>query len=259
VAKVTLHFLPYTEDDADGLRIEESVDGLTAWTLVEDVGAGAIGTFPVYISSYTTSLATDTTLFFRIAWLVSGAPQGFSNAVQVADLPPRYTAADLLQDQTQYLALQTANDLYVNQLIDTAYFMLQDACGPYDETDAGFIERAPLAMLRMVEYLFVRLDPALASASVGIIEEKIGSYKYKLADNATELVSELEVPLHIRTMLCQFGIDDERFVETISTDVFLQGVWWAADEVDLDRRNIFVESDADPIGPTPPLKKVNPD
>ncbi len=259
MAKVTLHFLPYTEDDADGLRIQESVDGVTGWTLVEDVGSGAIGTFPVYISSYTTSLATDTTLFFRIAWLVSGAPQGFSNAVQVADLPPRYTAVDLLQAQTQYVAIQTAPDAYINQLIDTAFFMFQDECGPFDETDAGFIERAPMAMLRMVEYLFVRLDPALASASVGIIEEKIGSYKYRLADNAQELVSELEVPNHLVLMICQFGTDEERFVETISEDVFLQGVWWAADEEFLDRRNIFVEGDADPIGLTPPLKKVNPD
>lgn len=259
MAKVTLYFLPYTEDDADGLRIQESADGITGWALVEDVGSGSIGTFPEYISSYTTSLATDTQFFFRIAWLVSGAPQGFSNPVQVGDLPPRYTATDIIQNQTQYLAIQTASDIYINQLIDTAYFMLQDECGPFDETDPGFIERAPLAMLRLVEYLFVRLDPALASASVGIIEEKIGSYKYRLTEGATELVSELMVPDHIGVMVCQFGTNEERFVETISTDVFLQGVWFASEEDDLDRRKIFVEGDADPIGPVPPIRKVNPD
>ncbi len=259
MAKVTLYFLPYSEDDADGLRIQESADGLTGWTLVEDVGSGPIGTFPEYISSYTTSLATSTLLFFRIAWLVSGAPQGFSNPVQVGDLPPRYTATDIIQKDTQYLAIQTASDIYINQLIDTAYFMLQDECGPFDETDPGFIERAPLAMLRLVEYLFVRLDPALASASVGIVEEKIGSYKYKLADNATELVTELMVPDHLSAMVCQFGTNEERFVETISEDVFLQGVWFAAEEDFLDRRNIFVEGDADPVGPTPPVRKTNPD
>lgn len=258
MAKVTLYFLPYSEDDADGLRIQESADGVTGWSTIEDVGSGFIGTYPEYISSYTTSLATDTTFFFRIAWLVSGAPQGFSNAVQVGDLPPRYTATDIIQAQTQYLAIQTASDIYINQLIDTAYFMLQDECGPFDEMDPGFIERAPLAMLRLVEYLFVRLDPALASASVGIVEEKIGSYKYKLADNATELVSELMVPDHIGVMVCQFGTNEERLVETISEDVFLQGVWSATDEY-LDRRNIFVEGDADPIGPVPPIRKTNPD
>lgn len=258
MAKVTLYFEPYTEDDADGLRIQESADGLTGWTTIEDVGSGSIGTYPEYISSYTTSAATSTQYWFRISWLVGGAPQGFSEPAQVGDLPPRYTSSDIIQSETQFAALQVASDLYVFQLIDMAYFMLQDECGPFDETNPEFIERAPLAMLRLVEYLFVRLDPALASASAGIIEEKIGSYRYRLAEQSAQLVGELEVPAHIAKMICSYSLADEGEVEMVTTHVFEGTTWRSADEKDVDRLHVYVSGDADRTAPVP-QKKWGPD
>lgn len=241
-----LYFEPATYPGVNGLIIEESADGLAGWSNVETVGAGDVGTYPDYISSRTVTVA-DVDNYFRIAWQVGGETQAWSEVFQRDDLPPRYTTPDRVKETTRQASLAGAGTGLVQDLIIQAFSMVQAACGPFDETDTEFIEIAPRAIRLYVEYLYVVQDPSALSAMTGIIEEKVGSYRYRRSEKAVEMYSDSqgEVPDNIRSMLCRFTTTGELPTELISTDVFTPTPYFDQDEEDLDKQ--FVVTSADPM------------
>lgn len=246
MATVKLYFEPYPENDANGLVIEESADGLAGWTEIEDISAGQIGTFPNYISSYTTSNAADVDYWFRIAWKVGGVTQNYSDPLQVGDLAPKYTTPDLIRETTRLTTLVALDTVYIQELINQGYYMVQNACGPFDETDPGFIEVAPMAMRLYVEYLFVVQDPANLSALTGTIREKIGSYSYQKSEKAVELWQEASgaVPDNVLSLMCPYGIDGEESTDVITTSVFPQTPWYDGEQTDVDKKYVYTDGDA---------------
>ncbi len=244
MATVKLYFEPYPENDADGLRIEESADGMSGWVAIEDVASGSIGTYPNWISSFTTSNATATTYWFRIAWKVGGVLQTYSDPLQVGDLAPKYTTPDLVRETTRITALIALDTIYIQELITQAYRMVQNECGPFTETDVDFIEIAPLAMRLYVENLFIITDPVNLNAIAGVIEEKIGSYRYKKSEKAVEVATSGEVPPNVAALLCPFSTSESFEVEVITTTVFPETPWYDGEEIDLDKRKVFTEGDA---------------
>lgn len=255
MATVKLYFEPYPENDADGLVIEESADGVSGWSNIEDLGSGAIGSFPNYISSYTTSNATDLDQYFRIAWKVGGVPQNYSDAVQVGELAPKYTTPDLIRETTRLTSLSALDTIYIQELINQAYYLVQNECGPFDEEDTAFIEIAPMAMRLYVEYLSVVQDPANLSALTGTIEEKIGSYRYKKSDKAVELYQEAGegVPTNITALMCPYSTrSDDTPTEAISTEVFPPTRWYDGEEEDLERKWVYTQEDSMQNAPSVP-------
>jgi hypothetical protein len=255
VATVRLYFEPYPENDADGLKIEESADGLAGWVEIESLTAGQIGTYPDYISSFTTANATATDYFFRIAWTVGAVTQNYSDPIQVGDLAPKYTTPDLIRETTRLASLISLGTVYMQELINQAYFMVQADCGPFDETDAGFIAVAPLAMRLYVEYLFVIQDPSNLTALTGTIEETIGSYRYKKSEAGIELWREAAagVPPNVKALLCPYAIDGDAVTEAISTTVFPQTPWYDDEQTVLEKGYVYVEGEADVLPPNPDI------
>lgn len=251
MATITLYFEPYPEAGADGMVIEESADGEEPWVEIESLTT-EVGSYPDYISSFTTTNATNVSYWFRIAWKVGGITQQYSDGIQVGALAPKYTTPDQVQAQTRIPALQALETAYVDLLIDQAYYMLQNHCGPFDEDDEDFIEIAPLAMRLYVEYLFVTTDPSALSAITGIVEEKIGSYSYKRTDKAYEiwLASGSQPPPNVTGLICRFSLSDEDVTELITTSVFGETIWYDGEEVYADRRKVYVEGDADIPAPS---------
>ncbi len=246
---VKLYFEPYPDADADGLRIEESVDGVAGWGAIEDLTSGQIGTYPNWISSFITSNATSDQYWFRIAWKVGGVIQNYSDPRQVSGLAEKYTTPDQVKDTTRMATIKTADTLVLQELIVQAYYMVQGSCGPFDETDPGFIEVAPLAMRLYVEYLFVTQDPLNLSALAGTIEEKIGSYKYRKSEKAVEMYANNlgGVPDNVEALMCPYNVDDDTATETITTEVFTPTPWFDGEETDLDKK--YVVTSADPMRP----------
>ncbi len=251
MATIKLYFEPYPENDADGLKIEESADGVSGWVEIEDIASGSIGTYPNWISSFTTSNATSVDYWFRIVWTVGGTPQNYSEALQVGDLAPKYTTPDLIKDTSRFALLTALDTLYIQELIDQAYWMMQGECGPFDETDADFIEVAPLAIRLYVEQLSVTQDPSHSSIYAGVLEEKIGSYRYRKSDKAIELLGEGggTMPANVKALICRFGLgdDDDNAVEVITTTVFPETPWYDAEEEDLDKRKVVTSADPDRV------------
>lgn len=244
MATVKLYFEPYPENDANGLVIEESPNGVDSWVQIEDIAA--VGTYPNWISSYVTTNATDVAYWFRIAWKVAGVAQNYSDPLQVGDLAPKYTTPDLIRDTTRYPALAGLDTLFIQEMITQAYYMVQNACGPFDETDSGFIEVAPMAMRLYVEFLTIVQDPSNLSALTGTIKETIGSYSYQKSDKAVELMQAAGegVPSNIKALMCPFASSDEDPVEVITTSVFPETPWYDGDEEDLDKKKVYTTTEA---------------
>ena len=246
MATVKHYFEPYPENDADGLKIQESIDGISGWAEIEALTT-EIGTFPDYISKFVTNNATTVDYWFRIAWTVGGVEQNWSDPLQVGDLAPKYTTPDLVRDTTRHASVQAASTAILQDLIVQAYYMVQSSCGPFDETDPGFVEIAPLAMRLYIEFLFVTQDPANLSALAGVIREKVGSYMVQRSEKAVEMFTDAqgEVPENVRLLMCPFGIAGETAVEIITTSVFPETPWYDADEVDLDKKLVVTTADPD--------------
>lgn len=246
MATVKLYFEPYPENDADQLRIEESADGVSGWTEIENISA--IGTFPNWISSFITTNATDVDYWFRIRWAVGGVPQNYSDPLQVGDLAPKYAVPDLIRDTSRFTSLTGLDTLYIQELINQAYFMVQAECGPFDETDPDFIAVAPMAIRLYVEYLNVIQDPANLSALTGTIQEKIGSYMYRKSERAVELMQEAGegVPANVKSLLCRFGLDDgDTATEVITTSVFPETPWYDDEQTDVEKLKVVTSEDPD--------------
>lgn len=248
MATVKLYFEPYPENDADGLRIEESADGVSGWSEIEALTT-QIGTYPDYISKFTTSNATDVDYWFRIRWTVGGTPQNYSDPLQVGDLAPKYTTPDLIRDTTRHTAIQTEKTGVLQDLITQAYYMVQSSCGPFDEVDPGFVEVAPLAMKLYIEFLYITQDPANLSSLAGVVQEKVGSYMVKRSEKAVEMFTDAqgEVPENVRLLMCPYGIEGVTDIETITTSVFPATPWFDGEEEDLDVGYVVTSADPDRV------------
>lgn len=245
MATVRLFFEPFPEAGAISLRIEESADGISGWSEIENISA--IGTFPDYISSYQTTNAVSAQAWFRIRWETTVGLQGYSDPLQADALPIHYTVPDLVKEGTRIIGLQTLATGFIQDLVLQSYYMLQHACGPFDETNPDFIIIAPIAARMYVEYLFITSDPSNLAALGGVIQEKIGSYMVRRSDKSVELYSDMagEVPDNIKALVCRFTTaDDDTPVETITTSVFTHTPWVDGEEEDLDKG--YVVTSADP-------------
>jgi hypothetical protein len=135
-------------------------------------------------------------------------------------------------------------------MINQAYYMIQNECGPFDETDTDFIEIAPMAMRLYVEFLNVVQDPANLTALTGTIREKIGSYSYQKSEKAVEIMQQAgaEVPTNVKALMCPFGLDDgDTPVETVTTEVFTPTPWYDGEETDLDQKYVVTSADPDRV------------
>lgn len=81
MASITLKFIPPDAPDVVALRIYESPVAGGPWTQIERTTS--VGTYPAYITSYTTASAVSASDFFAIAWEdVAGAVGSMSEGMQ---------------------------------------------------------------------------------------------------------------------------------------------------------------------------------
>lgn len=222
MARVTLYFQPFPDDDAVSLRVEEAPASTGPWTEIEN--EASIGTFPDWISALTTENATAESYWFRIRWeRDTGAFTPYSEPVLGTDIPERWTVPTVYRDWTR-LDTDSLNDVQLQSLIDRAYFRLLEECGPYDLTDPAFPERAQLAIHLMVDRLLLVSDPEAQKVILGYLEEQKGSYRYRRSDKALDYLSTVmdSVPNEISSLICPFSIDPIGAVEMITTHVFTQ-------------------------------------
>jgi len=221
--RIILYFEPFEGDDATGLVIEESETADGPWVEIDSFSGeyGEIGEYPDWITSVVSMNATSLAYWFRITWEADGILQIPSEAFQISPLPERWMVPDLLAERTRITALAELGSTYQQILIDLAYFMLQDACGPYDETAEDFPDRAMLASQLLVERLFYAIGPDAFQTLVGVQEEEWANYRYKMAASAPEAVAALseEIPSYIRGLVCPFSVDKDT-TSMITTVVF---------------------------------------
>src|SRR5262245_46554390 len=109
MASVRLDFTPPMLPDVTELHIEEAPtqDG----TFAEIEVVTAVGTYPNYISNYTTTFATDNNYWFRIRWETS---QGVSTPYSLALQGGTKTLVQEIVDRT-LLRNPTLNEIIVTQ------------------------------------------------------------------------------------------------------------------------------------------------
>ena len=243
MATVRLFFEPFPLDGVDGLEIEESADGLTGWTQIEALGSGAVGTFPTYINDFTTTNAVSSENWFRIRWILASVAQGYSEAVKAYALPPHYTVVAWVTEGTRLVELGALGNRYIQDLIDQAFHMIENHCGPFNVSAAGFINAAPIAMRLYVEYLFMVQNPDYMIRLAGVIREKTGSYMIQMEDGSSQAWDGISVPGNVAAMMCPFSTEEPQDFEMITTAVFPGTPWFDGDETDLDRKNVVTTED----------------
>lgn len=220
---VTLYFAPYTGTDAIGLQIEEAPDSTGPWTQL--VNTSDIGTAPDWISSYTVQ-ATSIDHWFRLRWQLEGSnPDVFtewSDPVLGSALPYHWTVPDLYKSVSQH-KLSAWSAPQIQLVIDRAYYMLQEECGPYDETAEGFADVAQMVIHVLMDRILPTMSRGGASIGAGMQEEEMGSYRYRraLSEAIAMSTAALAIPSDLKALICPFGVGSDDFPVS-STHVFLQ-------------------------------------
>lgn len=217
MADVTLFFTAFP-GPAEALQVESSSDGGDTWVLRLDTEA--VGEYPNLITS---AVVTDVQIdwLFRLRWRVDeDSFSEWSDPVAGSALPWHWTTPDLYRLMSQ-LALTGWSSLQLQAVIDRAWYLLQDMCGPYREDDPNF---APIAQL-VIHALLDRMVPGLSklalSGASGMKRERMGSYEYERFDNAAAIsLSSFVVPPDLRALLCPFGIGDSGATMMETTQVF---------------------------------------
>ena len=101
MASVHLDFVPPNEPGLVALLIEEAIASTGPWSQIEEVTP--VGTYPEYISEYTTDDAAGLTNWFRIRWRDNkGAHTEYTQPIQggTETLPSKIVDRVLLRDST---------------------------------------------------------------------------------------------------------------------------------------------------------------
>lgn len=190
-ASVFLNFTPPDREDLVKLYIYESDDSDGPWTLIETVVPPALGTYPDYISHYTTNLAGSNLHWFSIQWEDSkGAKTQQSNAIQggtstlVGEIVDRVMARDNSLDEQVVLAEAEA-------LIER-YF----GTDPYtvDPSTVGYATKNSLAKMVQAKSMYSFLVTSTGSSSswaAGLVSMK---------SSTTEVTTSLEI---IKSLLAE--------------------------------------------------------
>lgn len=224
---VTLYFAPFPGPNAIGLEVEESVDGLGGWANILDTAV--IGTFPHWVSTYVVQ-ATSIDYWFRLRWQLVGTNifTEWSDPVLGSALPFHWTVPDLYKLVTRHNTVGWT-PVQIQQLIDRAYFLIQDSCGPYDETlvinGVAFGDIAQLVIHSVMDQMVVLMTPGFLA---GMESETMGSYTYRRkTDAAIQLAAgALLIPADLKSLICPYGAGASESVFVTSTSVFPQTEWY---------------------------------
>jgi len=155
VASVRLNFSPPIEPNITKLHILESTSQTGTFSEIEVVTG--IGTYPSYISYYTTNLATAATNWFRIQWEDNkGALSDLSEAVQGG-------TESYVGELTEWVLLRdsTINENVATQEVEAALFQVFGTTTP-DTLDPD--QKSGITMLAMARCYLTKLG---ASSSTG--------------------------------------------------------------------------------------------
>jgi hypothetical protein len=171
---VRLDFTPPTITGVTKLHIEEAPDSGGPFAVVESTTA--VGTYPNYISYYTTQLATSTNYWFRIRWETSdGVLTPYSQALQGG-------SKTLVQEIVDRVLLRNPS---LNEVIVTqeAQAVVSEAMGTLDPNsvsveDATYVEIRGMTNLTLARSLIATTLASGGSVSqftAGIVSIKSGT------------------------------------------------------------------------------------
>jgi hypothetical protein len=197
MASVHLDFVPPNQPNLETLKIWEStsVDGI--FGVIESVTP--VGTYPNYLSEYTTDQATSPDNWFAISWVDDkGAETEKSAPIQggASTLVRRLADRVLLRDAT-------LNELVVVQTSEWAITYALDVSDPYSIADDGatYQELEGMTFLVMAHSLITTIAATSATAgesyTAGLISQKgattstASTDKTKLAQSLLDLANSL--------------------------------------------------------------------
>lgn len=202
-------FTPPDIEDLASLNIYESPVATGPWTLIEQVTA--VGTYPDYISEYTTQLATLPDGWYAIEWMDSkGATTGLSNAIifGTETLVGRVLARVMERDAT-------LDRRVVNQEAEAAiqyYFGSQT--DPYDPTlTVDYVQLNGLVYLTMFRVKVVELaleSGESTNVSIGLVSMRAATQTAKSASYMQGLLDLANSALGLETSLV-LQIEDIHF------------------------------------------------
>jgi hypothetical protein len=195
MASVFLNFTPPDREDLAKLHIYEADAQDGPWNLIETVEGAPLGTYPEYISFYTTENASSNVSWFAIQWEdEKGAKTDISNAIQggtetlVGEIVDRVLTRDNTLDEQ--VVLQEA------EAIIERYF----GKDPYtvDPDSVGYYIKNALAKIVQAKSMFSKFATSssggtsgwtagLVSMKSGNSQSSIDTIQYLLEEGAREL------------------------------------------------------------------------
>lgn len=172
MASVRLDFIPPTQDDLIELRIYEAFDKEGPFNMIETVTA--IGEYPNYLSTYTTTNATAVDNWFAIDWF--------------DDKDGHLGISDPIQGNTQLLLGEIVSrvqtrDATINENIiyDEAQAVLELFLPPGTDIEdapiemATYNERSGLTLLTMARCYIFSISEGEEEYTVGLVSQKLKS------------------------------------------------------------------------------------
>lgn len=216
MASVPLRFVPPNDKDLTTLLIFEGPASGGPFTQIESVSA--IGTYPNYITEYTTDQAVSDNDWFSIRWVDNkNALTEFSNAVQghTQTLVGKLTANVLLRDAT-------LDDNIVSQVAEwvVARVMHTDEPWTLAVSDATFSQVEGMTLLILARSTLHSLISSSSGESytAGLVSQKAGGTTTLNRDVVKALVDEANMLLGISFSLVMLLEDiDPIGLGTVST------------------------------------------
>lgn len=217
---VFLDFTPPDRDDLEKLHIFEATSVNGPWALIETVDE--IGSYPDYISNYTTELATNSINWFSIQWEDDkGAKTDQSNAIQggtetlVGDIVSRVHVRDASLDE-QVVLQET-------EAILERYFNTNPYTVPADSI--GYATKNSLAKIIHAKSMFTTVLVSTGSANswtAGLVSMKSSTdtksnldiIKYLMQEAARELGLGISIVAQMARLEIAGG-----FSEIVSADI----------------------------------------
>lgn len=168
MASVPLRFIAPADPDMEQLQVFESDAPDGTFNLIDTVTE--IGTYPEYITEYTTANATSATNWFAIKWIdTKGASTDLSASVQggTESLVSYISSRIMLLDPSinESVLLQQAEDV-VGQYFNTEDPLL------VTPSQATSRQKSGLTFLTMARYRLLSLSNATASWTAGLVSMK---------------------------------------------------------------------------------------
>jgi hypothetical protein len=192
MASVHLDFIPPDHEDVTQLIIYESASPTGPWNIIETVAT--VGTYPNYITEYTTTAATSAQNWFSIEWKDSkGASFGQSQGVQggAESLVSEIVDRVMLRDPSikEEIAAQEA-EAVVEKFYGTTDPLSKLA------SDATAQELSGLTLLTIVRSKLVTISQTSnAGYTAGLVSQTASSTASTSLDNLKALLEEANILL----------------------------------------------------------------